>query len=405
MAIGANMDTDHLSLTTASILIILIGLGISATVYGYLRLMIKTMSSRASRTKSSLEVIMHSLSAITAIMTGYFIFSLITLYYPSTLYGIALAVISILILEILLESINKRAASLRSALTSPVIEAFDSIASNSISDNNGLTNGTESEPEAEVEDLVLREAELGNLDSEDKEMIKSILELNDTTVREIMIPRLDMVAVDIDSEMSSIIETVISSGHTRIPVYQNSHDEIIGIIHSHDLLLLAQKPDEPFNVNDHIRPAHFIPESKLVDDLITELQENAIQMAIVVDEFGGTEGLVTMEDLLEEIVGEIEDEFTKNNNPEIVNLQNGEAIVNAAVPIDDIAKMFNIEVDDFGVDTLGGYVFQQLGHIPAMGDIVNTETCSIQVISVLGRRLRRLRIKPKSPEEILEQTS
>ena len=99
-----------------------------------------------------------------------------------------------------------------------------------------------------------------------------------------------------------------------------------------------------------------------------------------------------MEDLLEEIVGEIEDEFTKNNNPEIVNLQNGEAIVNAAVPIDDIAKMFNIEVDDFGVDTLGGYVFQQLGHIPAMGDIVNTETCSIQVISVLGRRLRRLRI-------------
>ena len=142
-----------------------------------------------------------------------------------------------------------------------------------------------------------------------------------------------------------------------------------------------------------------------MDALITELQENAIQMAIVVDEFGGTEGLVTMEDLLEEIVGEIEDEFTKNNNPEIVNLQNGEAIVNAAVPIDDIAKMFNIEVDDFGVDTLGGYVFQQLGHIPAMGDIVNTETCSIQVISVLGRRLRRLRIKPKSPEEILEQTS
>ena len=142
-----------------------------------------------------------------------------------------------------------------------------------------------------------------------------------------------------------------------------------------------------------------------MDDLITELQENAIQMAIVVDEFGGTEGLVTMEDLLEEIVGEIEDEFTKNNNPEIVNLQNGEAIVNAAVPIDDIAKMFNIEVDDFGVDTLGGYVFQQLGHIPAMGVIVNTETCSIQVISVLGRRLRRLRIRPKSSEEILEQTS
>ena len=128
-------------------------------------------------------------------------------------------------------------------------------------------------------------------------------------------------------------------------------------------------------------------------------------MAIVIDEFGGTEGLVTMEDLLEEIVGEIEDEFTKNNNPEILTLQSGEAIVNAVASIDDISKMFNIQVNDFGVDTIGGYVFQQLGRMPVMGDIVDTETCSIQVISVLGRRLRRLRIKPKSASEILEQTS
>ena len=136
-------------------------------------------------------------------------------------------------------------------------------------------------------------------------MIKSILELNDTTVREVMIPRLDMITVNIESDLVTIIDTVVNSGHTRLPVYQNSHDEIIGIIHSLDLLLLTQTKEEEFNINDHIRPAHFIPESKLVDDLLTELQENAIQMAIVVDEFGGTEGLVTMEDLLEEIVGAV----------------------------------------------------------------------------------------------------
>ena len=399
------MDTDHLSLSNASILIILITLGLSIIIYGYLRLMIKTMSSRASRTRPSLEIVIQSLNTISAITVGASAYSLVIHYYPSMFYGILAALLSVVSLEILLEYISKQAATLRTSITTPMIEAFDSITNNNANDTNGSSNGTETETEVEVEDLVLREAELGNLDSEDKEMIKSILELNDTTVREVMIPRLDMITVNIESDLVTIIDTVVNSGHTRLPVYQNSHDEIIGIIHSLDLLLLTQAKEEEFNINDHIRPAHFIPESKLVDDLLTELQENAIQMAIVVDEFGGTEGLVTMEDLLEEIVGEIEDEFTKNNNPEIVKLQNGEAIVNAAVPIDDISKMFTIEVDDFGVDTVGGYVFQQLGRMPILGDIVDTETCTIQVISVIGRRLRRLRIKPKSNAEINEQST
>ncbi|MFL2644801.1 MAG: hemolysin family protein [Dehalococcoidia bacterium] len=399
------MDTDHLSLSNASILIILITLGLSIIIYGYLRLMIKTMSSRASRTRPSLEIVIQSLNTISAITVGASAYSLVIHYYPSMFYGILAALLSVVSLEILLEYISKQAATLRTSITAPMIEAFDSITNNNANDTNGSSNGTETETEVEVEDLVLREAELGNLDSEDKEMIKSILELNDTTVREVMIPRLDMITVNIESDLVTIIDTVVNSGHTRLPVYQNSHDEIIGIIHSLDLLLLTQTKEEEFNINDHIRPAHFIPESKLVDDLLTELQENAIQMAIVVDEFGGTEGLVTMEDLLEEIVGEIEDEFTKNNNPEIVKLQNGEAIVNAAVPIDDISKMFTIEVDDFGVDTVGGYVFQQLGRMPILGDIVDTETCTIQVISVIGRRLRRLRIKPKSNAEINEQST
>jgi len=397
------MDTDHLSLTT-SLLVILIGLGLSTTIYSYLRLMIKTMSSRSSRTKSSLEIFIYSLNSIFSIATVFFIYSLIVLYFPSIFYGILITIITIIALEVLLESVNKKAAKFSTALTTPLIGAFTSITNNNGTDGNGSANSSESESEVEVEDLVLREAELGNLDSEDKEMIKSILELNDTTVREIMVPRLDMIAVDIESDLASIIDTVVTSGHTRLPIYQNTHDEIIGMIHSLDLLPLAQAKQEAFNINDHIRPAHFVPESKLVDDLLTELQENAIQMAIVVDEFGGTEGLVTMEDLLEEIVGDIEDEFTKNSNPEVINLQNGEVIVSAVAPIDDISKMFNIKVDDFGVDTIGGYVFQQLGRMPAMGDEVDTDTCTIQVISVLGRRLRRLRIKPKSAEEIEEKT-
>lgn len=397
------MDTD-LPLTT-SILSIIIGCGISVILYSYLRLTLKTINSRSSRTRSTIEISLHSLSAFFAITSAFFLYHLIIYYYPSTFYGVLISVISLFALEFVLESISKRAVGFRTAVTYPIITVFDFITAKNGNESNGSANGSDAEPEEEVEDLVWREAELGNLDSEDKEMIKSILELNDTTVREIMIPRLDMIAVDISCDITSVIDAVVTSGHSRIPVYQNSHDEIIGIIHSHDLLLLTQKNEAQLNFTDYIRPAHFIPESKLIDDLLTELQENAIQMAIVIDEFGGTEGLVTMEDLLEEIVGEIEDEFTKNNNPEILTLQSGEAIVNAVASIDDISKMFNIQVNDFGVDTIGGYVFQQLGRMPVMGDIVDTETCSIQVISVLGRRLRRLRIKPKSASEILEQTS
>ena len=141
-----------------------------------------------------------------------------------------------------------------------------------------------------------------------------------------------------------------------------------------------------------LNPAFFIPETKRLDDLLQELQDKGIQMAIVVDEYGGTEGLLTMEDLLEEIVGEIEDEFSRTRDAELVYLPDGDVLVHAGVPTEDIEELFSTTIDSDDVDTVGGYVYQALGKIPSTGDVVNTDHLRIEVVSILGRRIRRLRI-------------
>jgi len=347
------------------------------------------------------EISLNSIAAMSVAFLLIIIIQLLGNYSFGVLEMLIVLLVLILSLEILVEVINKKLEPFRIIITKPILRLLNSISTANSSDTKHTTSGI-TETKEEVEDLVYREVELGNLDSDDKEMIRSILQLNDTTVREIMVPRLDMTAVDIKSGLNHMIQSVIESGHSRIPVYQETPDQIVGIIHSHDLLSIKQRNENESetNLHDYIRPAHFVPEAKLIDDLLEDLQDNAIQMAIVVDEFGGTEGLVTMEDLLEEIVGEIEDEFTKNTNPEIVPLQNGEFIVSAGTSVDDISKMINIDINEFGIDTIGGYVFQQLGRMPILGDTIESDTSTIQVISVLGRRLRRLRISNKSNDEV-----
>ena len=144
-----------------------------------------------------------------------------------------------------------------------------------------------------------------------------------------------------------------------------------------------------------MRPAFFIPESKRLDGLLQEMQEKSIQFAIVVDEYGGTEGLVSMEDLLEEIVGELEDEFSSNDKP-VTQFSDGSAIIDAGVTTEDVEDLFKIDLNDSDVDTIGGYVYRTLGRIPTVGDVVASDELDIEVISVLGRRLRKLRVKPTS---------
>ena len=224
-------------------------------------------------------------------------------------------------------------------------------------------------------------------------MLRSILRLDVTTAREIMVPRLDMVAVESDASVSQVAERMIESGHSRLPVYEETIDRILGIVHSREVMASLVRGDSGENLGDLVRDAFIIPEAKRLDDLLEELLDQGIQMAVVVDEYGGTEGLLTLEDLLEEIVGEIEDEFSRTREAQVVSLPDGVALVDAGVTTETVEELFSTRIDGTDVDTVGGHVYQALGKIPQVGDVVVTDHLRIEVVSIMGRRLRRLRIQ------------
>ena len=240
---------------------------------------------------------------------------------------------------------------------------------------------------------ILTKDEVVNLDEKDREMLRSIIRLDVSTAREIMVPRLDMVAIEVTAAIDEVVKVFLESGHSRLPVYEDTIDHVTGVIHARDILAALANHDRESVLTNFIRPAFFIPESKRLDGLLQEMQEKSIQFAIVVDEYGGTEGLVTMEDLLEEIVGELEDEFSSTDKP-ITQFSDGSAIIDSGVTTEDIENLFGVNLHDPDVDTIGGYVYRTLGRIPAVGDVVSADELNIEVISVLGRRLRKLRLKP-----------
>ena len=257
---------------------------------------------------------------------------------------------------------------------------------NGESDLSGDTLPHRKEPDFTAADLI-------SLDQRDREMLRSILRLDVITAREIMVPRLDMLAVEADAGLTQVCQLMVQGGHSRLPVYEDTIDSILGIIHSRDVMeAMANQTSLP-SIRDLVRPAFIIPETKRIDDLLEELQDKGVQMAVVVDEYGGTEGLLTIEDVLEEIVGEIEDEFSRTREAEIIRLPDGAVLVDARVTTDDVDEIFGTRIDSTDVDTVGGYVYHSLGKIPQLGDVVVTDHLHIEVVSILGRRLRKLRIQ------------
>ncbi len=246
---------------------------------------------------------------------------------------------------------------------------------------------------------VITAADLVSLDQRDREMLQSILRLDVTTAREIMVPRLDMLAVEADATLAQVSDMMVQGGHNRLPVYEDTMDNILGIVHSRDVMEVLSNSNSQASVRELVRPAFIIPESKRIDDLLEELQDKGVQMAVVVDEYGGTEGLVTMEDVLEEIVGEIEDEFSRAREARVVPLPDGAVLVDAGVTTENVEEMFGTNIDSTDVDTLGGYVYHSLGKIPQLGDVVVTDHLRIEVVSILGRRLRKLRIQRTANNE------
>ncbi|MEE8517700.1 MAG: hemolysin family protein [Dehalococcoidia bacterium] len=255
---------------------------------------------------------------------------------------------------------------------------------------NGSGGGTDAaEPTIQVEEEIAEEP----LERHERAMIHAILHLDETPVREIMVPRVDVVSLDIETAVEKAVPRFLESGHSRLPVYEENPDNVIGILYSRDLLGVTARGDgaDAPDLRDLLRPCFFVPESKRVDEMLSEFQTRRVHLAVVIDEYGGVAGIVTIEDLLEEIVGEIEDEFDLDE-PEIEWRPEGDAIVDARMSIDKFGEAFGATVSPEGFDTLGGLMFSRLGRIPTAGDTVAEGDLQMQVITTVGRRIKKVRV-------------
>jgi putative hemolysin len=247
------------------------------------------------------------------------------------------------------------------------------------------------EEQEEILRLVELEESSGGIEEEERQMIRGIIGLEDTTAREIMVPRLDIAAVASDETIEDAVRLVVARGFSRVPLYERSIDNIVGIIYAKDLLRSYANHETSTPLVGIARTAEFIPETKRVDELLAELRHKKVHIAIVLDEYGGTAGLVTIEDLIEEIVGEIEDEYDPGE-VRVEQLSPDEAIVDGRASIDVLEELFGVDVQGEDVDTVGGFVYNHLGKIPVPGDGVEVGSLTLTVLSVSGHRIKKIRI-------------
>ncbi|HET7474194.1 MAG TPA: hemolysin family protein [Candidatus Limnocylindrales bacterium] len=250
--------------------------------------------------------------------------------------------------------------------------------------------------------IVERGGEQGVLEAEEEQMINSIIELGDRRLHEVMIPRIDIVALPASSTLDEAIDKVVDEGHSRIPVYEDSIDEVVGILYAKDLLpILKSGSSRRPELRQLLRTPVFVPESMSIDDLLHEFQRRKVHIAIVLDEYGGTAGLLTIEDLLEEIVGEIQDEYD-TEEPMIVRISDDEARVDGRADVDDLADLFDTELaleDEAEYDTVGGLIYHRIGGVPSPGDVVEVDGLHLTVESTDGRRVGKVLVVRRGPQD------
>ena len=247
---------------------------------------------------------------------------------------------------------------------------------------------------AEIRLIVEQGSQQGVLEAEEEQMISAVMSLSDSKLHEVMVPRIDIIAIDQEASFDDAVALVLTEGHSRTPLYQESIDHIVGILYAKDLLRIIAAGGPRPRLRDIMRPALFVPESQSVDDLLHELQRRRVHMAIVLDEYGGTAGLVTIEDLLEEIVGEIQDEFDEEE-PMKVQVRDGEAILDGRADIDQLGTLIEPALtleDDEEYDTVGGFVYHRIGRVPVVGDTIEVDPFAITVLKVIGRRVGKVRV-------------
>tara|TARA_B100001750_G_scaffold163346_1_gene132029 strand:- start:505 stop:1362 length:858 start_codon:yes stop_codon:yes gene_type:complete len=237
--------------------------------------------------------------------------------------------------------------------------------------------------------------ESDQLDDHEIRMIKGVFRLDRTIVREIMIPRVDIVSASTTVKLKTLSELMMTSGHSKIPIYDSDIDHMKGIAYARDVLGLLLKDASSINRKislNLIRPALFVPETKILDELLTQFQQEQVHIAIVMDEYGGVSGIVTIEDLLEEIVGEIEDEFDFGD-PNIEKIDSNNYIIDGKTSLEQVNELLSIDIEGDGFDTIGGLVYQRLGKIPSVGDDISIGNLNVEVTETVGRRVKKLVVK------------
>jgi len=259
---------------------------------------------------------------------------------------------------------------------------------------------TDKESEERVDDEILEAVSLGEregyIESEERQMIEGVIEFHDIQVREVMTPRIDIVTIELAATFEDAANIIVEKGHSRIPVFEGNRDNIVGILYEKDLLAhVVRKGGFRGAVADVMRKPYFIPETKSISLLLKEMRSRQLHIAIVLDEYGGTSGLVTIEDLLEEIVGEIEDEYDEANGlPPIRRLSPDALEVDGKYHIDDLSKVLGIELSEEGdFDTVGGFVSSEMGRIPRVGEQLETDGIRLVVIDADDRKVKRLRVE------------
>ncbi|MBX7213023.1 MAG: hemolysin family protein [Thermoflexales bacterium] len=251
--------------------------------------------------------------------------------------------------------------------------------------------------EEEIKSIVDAGQEEGVIEEEEKAMILSVLDFGDTIAREVMLPRIDIIALDVTAPLREALDTIIESGHSRVPLYRETIDDIVGMLYGKDLLRVLRDGDSP-GLDTIARKAYFVPEAKPVNALLQEMQANRVHVAIVVDEYGGTAGLVTIEDILEEIVGEIQDEYD-TEEPDYVALEDGRGyMLDAGMSIDDVNELMKSELPTDDSDTIAGFIMDQLGEIPSVGATVRYDGVVLEVLAVSDRRIGKVKATHADPK-------
>ncbi len=247
--------------------------------------------------------------------------------------------------------------------------------------------------EDELKTLVDAGQEEGIFEQEERRMIYSIFQLSDTLAREIMVPRIDMLALEVNTPLPQAVDALLESGYSRAPIYEDTVDKTIGLLYTKDLLKVWREGNQVGSLKDLIRPAYFVPEAKKVDELLAELQNRRVHMAIVVDEYGGVAGLVTLEDIVEEIVGEIRDEYDQGEEALFEGPYEGEYVFLGRIDLDDFNEIMQSRLSKDDADTLGGFIYSELGRVPTVGEVLLVDNLELVVEQVTARRILKVRAR------------